>query len=292
VKKCVIAFIAVTAIWGGTPASGASPQILTWTGLYVGLNAGGIWSKSNSIGVVSTPLQGFGDGITPGSHAANEAAGATGGVAVGHKTRFIGGGQIGYNWQFAPAWLAGFEADIQGVSSGGSDGALNTTVGPFAFVSAGEIINTQITSSRRIDYLGTVRGRLGYLWAPALLVYGTGGLAYGGVKAGTSIVQSNNDCVLFPGDCVAPNAATSGSTSQTRAGWAAGGGFEWMFSSHWSAKAEYLYYDLGGVTFNNGQLLLPNTSCGSCGAGPAIVASESTVKFKGSIARLGISYHF
>jgi len=125
-------------------------------------------------------------------------------------------------------------------------------------------------SSRGVDWLGTVRGRVGFLATPALLMYGTGGFAYGEVKVSTSITQSNTDCANFgAGSCVASNAATSGE-SQTRAGWTAGGGFEWLFAPQWSAKAEYLFYDLGSVTFSNGTLV---TGVGNAGVGgPAIVA--------------------
>jgi outer membrane immunogenic protein len=123
----------------------------------------------------------------------------------------------------------------------------------------------------------------------SVLMYGTGGLAYGRVKASTSISQSNNDCILSPGNCIGATAATAGSLSETRTGWTVGGGFEWMFWQRWSAKIEYLYYDLGSVTFNNGQLV---TSPGNAPFGPAIVASQSTTKFSGNIARLGVNYHF
>ena len=68
-----------------------------WTGFYVGFNAGGTWANNSSADVTSTPVQGFSDGIGPGSYAAQSAASATGTVAVGNSAGFIGGGQIGYN---------------------------------------------------------------------------------------------------------------------------------------------------------------------------------------------------
>jgi outer membrane immunogenic protein len=298
-KKLLISFTALGLI--GTPAFAADMAVkapppspppapaYSWAGFYLGGNLGGTWNN-DSANIVSTPVQGFGDGIGPGSFAANAAAGASGSVPLGNAGTFIGGIQAGYNWQWG-AYLAGLEADFQAV--GRTDtGGLATTVGPFPFFTAAEVINTQIQSSSRLDYFGTVRGRLGYLVTPALLAYGTGGLAYGQVKASTSISQSNNDCAAFPGDCVASNAFTSGSTTQTRTGWTAGGGLEWMFAQRWSAKVEYLYYDLGSVTFSNGNIVLPNLSCGVCGAGPAIIASQTTTKVNGNILRLGVNYHF
>ena len=136
-----------------------------------------------------------------------------------------------------------------------------------------------------------MRGRLGYLWTPTFLMYGTGGLAYGGVKASTTIAQTNNDCVLFFPLCITPATGTSGSISKTQVGWTAGGGLEWLFQQRWSAKVEYLYYDLGHVTFSDGQLVT-GTVLPLAAGGPAVVASNSTAKFTGNIVRFGVNYHF
>ncbi len=263
--------------------------VYLWSGFYVGLNAGGTWSGDNSVDTVSSPVQNF--VLGPGNWAAASAAGATGNVHVGDSAGFIGGAQIGYNWQFSPAWVAGLEADIQGVSHNNNGGTLNTTVGPFPFFGEPEILTTQITSSKQLDYLGTVRGRIGYLATPELLVYGTGGLAYGGVKASTLITQSNNNCALSPLTCIQSSASTAGSFSETRVGWTAGAGLEWMFWQRWSAKVEYLYYDLGRVTFNDGNLVFNSGTLPAAG-GPAIIAASSSTKFNGNIVRVGVNYHF
>jgi outer membrane immunogenic protein len=267
------------------------PVVYDWNGFYGGLNAGGTRANNNSVNTVSSPVTGFVDGIGPGSFAAISALGATGNIPLGNNASIIGGGQIGYNWQFAPTWLAGLEADIQGVSHNGGDGALGTSLGFGASGFGPDTIKTQITSSSSLDYFGTVRGRLGFVATPTVLLYGTGGLAYGGVKTRTSISQSNDDCVNFPGGCVQSSAATTGSLSTTRAGWTAGAGVEWMFWQHWSAKAEYLYYDLGSVTYNNGSLAYTQGSLGGEG-GPVVISSQSTTKFTGNIARVGVNYHF
>jgi outer membrane immunogenic protein len=307
-KKLATYVIAAIALIGtpalaadlGRPVYKAPPPappapVYSWTSWYVGLNAGGTWANHDSVDTMSTAVQGFGfpapgAGTGPGSFAANSAAGATGSVSVGNDAGFIGGAQIGYNWQFSPAWVGGVEADIQGIGHGSNSGTLNTTVGPFTFGSVPVVINTQITSTRRVDWLGTVRGRLGYLWTPTVLVFGTGGLAYGGVKASTSITQTNNDCAATP-ECIAGSASPAGgSISQTRTGWTVGGGWEWMFSQHWSAKIEYLYYDLGSVTFSNGNLV---TGSGVAPiSGPAIVASQSSTHFNGNIVRVALNYQF
>jgi outer membrane immunogenic protein len=264
--------------------------VMTWTGFYIGLNAGGTWDNNHSVDTLGLPVQGSG-GIGPGSYAANSAAAATGSISFGNDGRFIGGGQIGYNWQFGGRGVAGFEADIDGISQRNRTGVLNNTVGPFPFAGANEVINSQIVSTRTaLDYLGTVRGRLGILPSPAFLLYATGGAAYGSVKASTSVTQTNNDCAQFPGNCLGPGGATFGSTSNTLFGWTAGVGGEWMFAPNWSAKVEYLYYDLGSVSYNS--TLTTGGGSFSPAAPAAIVNVASTAKFNGSIARVGINYHF
>ncbi len=261
--------------------------VCIWCGFYLGANAGGTWSDDNSVGVNSVLSQDF--LLGPASYGAASAAGASGSVPAGGRSGFIGGGQVGYNWQVSPAWLVGFETDIQGVSGNGN-GTVTNSSGPIAFFGASEVVTTSIASTSKLDYLGTVRGRLGYLFTPTFLLYGTGGLAYGGVKASTSINQTNNDCAFFPGLCLSPNASAAGAYSSTRAGWTAGAGLEWMFMSKWSAKAEYLHYDLGSVDFSNGSLVTsPGTSPA---AAPAIVGSTSSAKFSGDIVRAGVNFHW
>jgi outer membrane immunogenic protein len=262
--------------------------VCIWCGFYLGLNAGGTWSDNNSVAVNSALTQDFVPG--PASYGAASAAGASGNVPVGGRSGFIGGGQVGYNWQVAPAWLAGFETDIQGITGNGN-GTVTNAVGPFAFGGAPEVVTTSIASSSHLDYLGTVRGRLGYLFTPTFLLYGTGGLAYGGVKASTAINQSNNDCVFFPATCIQGSTSSAGSLSQTRAGWTAGAGLEWMFASKWSAKAEYLHYDLGSVTFANGALVTSSGTIPAAG-GPSVVSTTSTAKFSGDIVRAGVNFHW
>src|SRR6185503_21230291 len=96
----------------------------------------------------------LGGGIGPGSYAANSAAAATGSTFFGNNGRFIGGGQIGYNWQVGRG-VAGFEADIDGFGQRSRTSILNNTVGPFQFFGNGEVINSTITNTRTLDYLGT-----------------------------------------------------------------------------------------------------------------------------------------
>jgi dTDP-4-dehydrorhamnose reductase len=91
---------------------------------------------------------------------------------------------------FSPMFLAGVEADIQGSSLRGSASTstqvlTDTASGP----NTGSWL-TNIAASRSVDYIGTIRGRLGAAVTPSLLLYATGGLAYGGVKSSTTINQT------------------------------------------------------------------------------------------------------
>jgi outer membrane immunogenic protein len=292
-------FLFATAAFGvlALPAMAAdlapiykAPPVLvcSWCGFYFGANAGGTWSSDNSMNLSSGVAQDFFAG--PNSFGAASAAGVAGRAPTGNQAGFIGGGQIGYNWQMSPVWLFGVETDIQG-ATGNSSGTLGTSVGPIAFAGNPDTLRTTITASKQLNYIGTVRERVGYLWTPTFLVYGTGGLAYGGVKASTAISQSNDDCVFFAASCVQSATGAAGSISQTRVGWTAGGGWEWMFASRWSAKVEYLYYDLGTVNFVNSPLVTgPNTFPGA--GGPVIVGSGGSAEFRGNIARAGINYHW
>ncbi len=122
---------------------------------------------------------------------------------------------------------------------------------------------------------------------PTLLLYGTGGFAYGGVNSSVSITQQD----LF-GPPVADFSAPYGSfasVSSTHGGWTAGGGLEWMFLPNWSVKVEYLYYSLGGVNFGAPQLLNLFTDTHTLAWTSALSASTS---FHGNIVRAGINYHF
>ena len=261
-----------------------------WTGFYVGLNAGGTWGNSNAVWTTSAPIFALGGGAATTLLAASSALGASA-VSPGKTSGFIGGGQIGYNWQFYNSFVAGVEADIQGVAASNSNTTAGTAVGAFPFIGAAEVLVTGIAASKRLDYIGTVRGRLGWLFTPTLLVYGTGGLAYGGVSVSTGITQFNNDCAQFPGACLAPAAFSSGAFSDTRVGWTAGGGLEWMFWPNWSAKVEYLYYDLGNVSYSAGVLATGGDTL-FAGAIAAAVVMQSHTRFNGNIVRAGVNYHF
>lgn len=242
-----------------------------WTGFYVGLNAGGTFGGSSGS---TTDAWGLIPAPPAGSPIHSWVAGLSASTIGGNSNNggFIGGGQIGYNWQFGNSFVASVEADIQGVASSGGNG--QTTFGVANDPVTATNFVTLSNHSKRLDYLGTVRGRLGWLFTPTLLLYGTGGLAYGGV-------QTNNTFVTAE---LGVNAGFGGSAfADTRVGWTAGGGLEWMFWPNWSAKVEYLYYDLGTVR-SSAVVVAPALDWG-------YVANTRT-RFDGHVVRAGVNYHF
>lgn len=252
--------------------------VFTWTGFYVGGNVGAEWSNG-ATSIVSVPtfasttLSPFGI-----SELNNATAGGTGVLSSGSRAAFIGGGQIGYNYQVRN-YVVGIEADIQGLDRNSSTVSTVTSL-PTTFPGVNSV--STLTAQKSVDYLGTVRGRFGALVAPAFLVYGTGGLAYGRVNSAVAIAQQ----AAVPFQDIGPT-ASGGNLSQTRAGWTAGVGGEWMFASTWSAKVEYLHYDLGTVNYGAG------TRTGSSFGTPLFThVSTASTRFSGDIVRVGINYHF
>jgi outer membrane immunogenic protein len=254
-----------------------------WTGFYLGANAGGTWSSSNTVNTIGVPGPcdtRFIPCVSAPSSSMLSAELAT--FSVSHNNGgFIGGGQLGYNYQFVPSWVAGFEADIQGIAGSRGTTTLTSVLADPPFP-ANPFLQTAAVS-RQVDWLGTLRGRLGFLATPTFLLYGTGGLAFGGVSATTNITQAVvNSTVTGPYFAL-------GSLSATRVGWTAGGGIEWMFLPNWSLKAEYLYYNIGSVSYNLSPLVDTLLASGRI-ASSALV--HSTTRFNGNVVRAGIDYHF
>jgi outer membrane immunogenic protein len=269
-----------------------------WTGFYAGVNVGGTVDASSNTYVADSPL--FLNGTTPRvsgfASAASAAAAAAGTAYPGtNNSGFLGGGQVGYNYQFGTytgpgrSWVVGIEADIQGVTAtGGGTNLLQATsiAAPFP---AGFTVSGSTYASKSLDYIGTVRGRIGALINPELLVYATGGLAYGGANSRTTVFQAFVP-PAFPGFATQAWGA-AGSYSDTRVGWTAGAGLEWMFWPNWSAKVEYLYYDLGSVTYTSG---VSGSFLNVVAPGQPLFLNGTwtTARFDGHIFRAGLNYHF
>jgi outer membrane immunogenic protein len=179
------------------------PPAYTWTGFYFGANGG------------------FGGD----QYQYPTTVGAVSGTAKLDSSGFFGGGQVGYNWQFAPAWVAGVEADFDAADI---EGMANASSG-FGAASAGT----------KLDWFGTVRGRGGVLVTPHALLYATGGWAYGHTTTSANATLTG-----------VAAASTSIGVTQSN-GWTVGGGLEYAFNPWLSFKTEYLYVDLGTANLVN-----------------------------------------
>lgn len=212
----------------------APPPPPTWTGLYWGVNVGWIGASEYNITNTGTDTgpAGLGSALALGF--------IPGTIGVSHNG-FIGGGQIGYNWQIDPSWVWGVEVDFQGTTAKGSNGSVSLVASPLV-----PIMGNTITTvyAYELDDLGTARARLGWLSSPNLLWYGTAGLAYGQTKLSTSVQCPN---AVFP--CFAQSSTATWS-NHNLVGWTAGAGVEWKLTPVWSIKAEYLFAELGNSQHN------------------------------------------
>ena len=230
--KPFIAGIAFAAFFAGSataadmsvkaPVAPPTAAVFSWTGFYVGLNAGGNWGTSHTSTVIGFVGDHFG---TCGQICVDLFAPA--GNPQSFKTSgFTGGIQGGYNWQFG-YFVAGVEVDFQYFRSAGST-SITVPHGILAFT---RTVNTSIST----DWLFTARPRLGVA-AGNWLFYGTGGLAVTELKASWRYSDTIG------------TARENASASSTKAGWVAGGGVETALPGNWLIGAEYLYVKFSGVS--------------------------------------------
>ena len=232
------------------------PPVLDWTGWYIGANAGYSWGQSSSFLTGTTSV--------PSILAFPISTNMDGG---------LGGGQIGYNWQFNRNLLFGFEADIQGT---GQRGTADAPIVRFTFpgiFAPGATITATGNLAQSLPWFGTVRARLGFEPSDHWLLYVTGGLAYGEIDSTATATTTLGGTTL----------TTSGSVNNTQVGWTVGAGAEWWLQDRWSVKAEYLYMDLGHVNDSY-------TFTGLATGGFATAAINSHIT--DNIVRVGINYHF
>jgi outer membrane immunogenic protein len=275
----------------GPPISKA--PVTSWTGFYIGGSAGYGWSNSEvdpaATGALCNALE---NGCLPSNVLTNAQVAAVPPALLTHPTGGLLGGQIGYNYQVG-SMVVGLEADLSWTSIEGSD----SRGGPVPIVGfSPDTVASSATADQRLRYLGTVRARAGYLPFDSLLAYVTGGLAYGQIASTTSISESfsaNLACNIGTSFACDSTSTALGSTSTTRAGWTVGGGLEYMFAQNWSLRGEYLYFNLGSVSYAAGAMTAINevnngTSVGTT-ASTVAVASRTT-DFTGSIVRVGVNY--
>jgi opacity protein-like surface antigen/outer membrane receptor protein involved in Fe transport len=166
-----------------------------WNGLYAGANFGGALSAGEG---VLTPIGG--DTTNPSG--------------------VLGGLQLGYNYKFAPTWLAGIEGEFDWTSAQGKTNFVDP---------AGSL---SITSDH--NWYSTLSGRLGYVMGP-LMLYAKGGAAWMNADYRMEVNSGIDGFTL---------------ANTTKTGWNAGAGLEYMLGSRWSAKLEYDYLDFGSNTLS------------------------------------------
>ncbi len=237
----------------------AMVQVYDWTGFYIGVDLGGVSQRDagtsnffQTAGTTNSPL-----------------------ALSSTSSSFIGGGHIGYNWQFAPTWVLGIEADAQWLNAKNSF-CRGTDLTPASCTDTGRGFATIESETK---WLATVRGRLGYTF-DRFMVYGTGGVAFGEVHTSVGF-----NCLVAGCAVSGTNIATSGSANDTRTGWVAGAGIEWAFASNWMVRAEYLHVDLGTAT---GTVFLPTVAC--AGGGPCGMSYSRDLTY--DMGRVGLSYKF
>jgi len=252
------AVLAAAAIGGSAAAQDAGD---TWTGFYAGVNLGGAWTTSCAS---VTATSAIGDATYASSNCP-------------HPASFIGGGQLGYNYQISQ-FVIGLEGDISGATSKSESVARSTTGN--ATIPAG--IYT-LSGTHTPSAIGTIRARLGYSLADnKALIYFTGGGIFAGSSGDATLGYVSPDGTQI--------ASFTGSHSGTRTGWALGGGLEYKVTPRWSVKAEDIFANAGNLT--------APTVCND-GVGGTVCHNFSNVTFRSSgnagnvnIFRIGVNYKF
>jgi outer membrane immunogenic protein len=195
-----------------------------WTGLYAGLSVGSRWTQADwSTTALNSPIFGA---LPPGSDFA---------ASFGHAA-FRLGGFLGVNYQIG-RWVVGVEGDV-----GDAFDAKKTIVGiPGTNIDGTFPLPNLDRTSVETRWDASIRARAGYLVAPNVLLYGTGGIAFQGVTE--TLV-----CSAFPntpvGGCAGPATESFNKTLTT---WTAGGGIEAMFAGNWLARVDYRFADFGSL---------------------------------------------
>jgi outer membrane immunogenic protein len=210
---------------------------------------------------------------------------------------FVGGGQIGFNWQLSPLWVVGLEGDFQGTDEKEHSTLSQNFSAPITIVGAAPALLTGTTAleyTAKIEWFGTARLRAGYLFGDgAVLTYVTGGLAYGKVDVeGTSALTTNVTGL--------PSATQAFGHSNVNTGWVVGTGTEGKLVNFpgWTYRIEGLYMDLGHLDTNG-----PGGSASVTPTLPTIAVTGTTLTttagpvhththFTDTIIRAGLSYQF
>jgi outer membrane immunogenic protein len=238
----------------------AQAQPFSWTGFYAGAHLG------YGFGQPTNPAIGFSDPAGIGVGSFLEGGGFN--ISPYPNKGILGGVQVGYNYQLSPLWVVGAEGDWSFTDINGSYSATSFP-DPAMFGGTYSVSNVRTS----LDWLATLRARVG-VTSDNWLFYGTSGLALG------RVTSSFDSYVNIPG--IPYNFSFNGANSTTNVGWTAGAGTEYAFG-RWSAKLEYLYYDVGA-----NRVTSPATDT-LFAQGAGLTLDQRT---SGHIVRAGLNYHF
>ncbi len=255
---------------GWQPAARADDSGTRFGGLSLGIHAGAAVGRSDyGTGPNCPPTA---DAVfcnaAPDPSAANGAAVAASGSGREVSRGLTGGLQVGYNWQ-AGNIVYGGEADFAALDFDETATASGVFPSPF--------LGTQysVTNRTTLNWVSTLRARLGVTVAPRLLLYATGGAAFARIQV-SSAYSDNAIDATFPGG------SGSASSNAVKAGWVAGGGAQWALDGRWSVKAEYLYADFGSASVAVPLTNTPNFA--------QTMSATSNVSLH--LMRIGLDYRF
>lgn len=255
IKKFLKGSVLVSALVAGPALAADLPMkaammspvpVYSWTGFYVGGFVGAGWGTSEvTLNSITNPL-------------------INGGLPVivnlpftqVTSNGFLGGGQIGYNWQ-SGGFVFGVEGDFAGAGIKGTAPCLAV-----------------FSCSSKTNWLATVSGRVGGVVLDKILVYAKGGYAW----KNTDYSATDTAGILF-----APGATTS--ATSTRGGWLLGMGAEYAFARNWTGFVEYNYMDFGSKSVG---FVYPAGAFGGAPAGTASASITDTLH----VMKTGVNYKF
>ncbi len=254
----------------------------SWAGFYAGLNAGGTFGNSNRCGpffprtnLTGVPVAGF----LPNC--------AISGVG---NSGFTGGAQVGYNWQ-SGNFVYGVEGDINYLNGRRRGASTVFAPGAPAGYQGTYVVNNGGGNNGNV--FGTARLRAGYAY-DHLLLYVTGGAAFGGRGVGSSSATYYQGAGV-PADIAPGNRAavySSGGGSSSRVGYALGAGLEYAVTNNWTVKGEYLYANFGGGKGSRG-FGCTDVIVGTCGGQAASTFVGAGRRNNDlSLIRVGVNYKF
>jgi len=233
----------------------------SWTGCYVGGHAGAGWANTGDRTWTDHNIP------APGIINFNPVT-----FSSSPQPSAVGGAQAGCNWQATPTWVFGVEGDFSLTSAArtSTNGIVAGTIG----VPPGPQINTAavVSMGERVDWLGSARGRVGYIWNENLF-YMTGGVAWEHLYDSGAFIPQNNAVSLFF------------NSGRTVTGWVAGAGVEHMLSFGLVARLEYLYYGFSSGTTST---LANNPLLAAQHPSQTFTFGDNNVQ----VVRAGLSYKF